>query len=451
MREEIKKFSTIQLLNFCLGFFGLQFAWQMRIILSGPVTESLGASPFLFGLIWLAGPVTGIVVQPVIGALSDHTQTPIGRRIPYLISGALLAAIGLFILPNSGNIASLFGENAPVWLGLLIAAVMIWIIDACVNAAQGPYRALIPDNMPKEQHSVANSYLSFAIGLGSVIAAGTAPFLKWAFDYQMSVNAQFYMAGLAFLLAMAWTCITLKERKIEETKTEENSKTPTFAESVKEFFKISPEIPKICLMQFFAWIGLMSMMIFFTQYSIHTVFNVPDLAGVNETIKSVYDSFSMNGSNFSSICFAVFNLVCFIVALPIGKFAAKYGNKGVHIISLLSMALAYLIMWKTTDKTLVISAMALAGIGWSSTLALPFAMLSKYIKPGTEGSVMGIFNIFIAAPQVLVCTVLAKIIDSAKITLENGLFNNHWEYAFLIGAIMLILAAFTTCFVREKT
>ena len=110
--EEMKKFSTAQLLNFCLGFFGLQFAWQMRIILSGPVTEALGASPFIFGLIWLAGPVTGIVVQPIIGALSDVTQTPFGRRVPYLMGGAILAALGLFFLPRSGDIAGLFGANA---------------------------------------------------------------------------------------------------------------------------------------------------------------------------------------------------------------------------------------------------------------------------------------------------------------------------------------------------
>lgn len=259
----------------------------------GTVTESLGASPFLFGLIWLAGPVTGIVVQPIIGALSDHTYTPIGRRVPYLIGGATLAAVGLFVLPNSGNIAANFGESAPNWLGLLIAAVMIWIIDACVNAAQGPYRALIPDNMPKEQHSVANSFLSFAIGLGSVIAAGTAPFLKWAFDYQMSIKAQFYMAGLAFFLAMLWTCLTIKERKmpkkVEVVDIEE--KTPSFLDNVKEFFKMSPEVSKICLLQFFAWIGLMSMMIFFTQYSVHTIFNVPDLANVPDYIKTTYEVF----------------------------------------------------------------------------------------------------------------------------------------------------------------
>ena len=172
-----KKFSTVQLLNFCIGFFGLQFAWQMRIILSGPLTESLGASPFLYGLIWLAGPVTGIVVQPIIGALSDNTFTRFGRRIPYLFFGALFGALGLILLPKSQFISTLFGQNHPAWLALFISAIFIWMIDACVNAAQGPYRALVPDNIDKSQHAIANSFLSFAIGLGSVVAAGTAPFV----------------------------------------------------------------------------------------------------------------------------------------------------------------------------------------------------------------------------------------------------------------------------------
>ena len=450
--EEMKKFTTAQLLNFCLGFFGLQFAWQMRIILSGPVTEALGASPLIFGLIWLAGPVTGIVVQPIIGALSDVTQTPFGRRIPYLMGGAILAAIGLFLLPRSGDIAGLFGESAPVWLGLLIAAVMIWIIDACVNAAQGPYRALIPDNIPKEQHALANSYLSFAIGLGSVIAAGTAPFLKFAFGYDMSVNAQFTMAGLAFFLAMTWTCLTIKERKIKAEAAKENiekEEKSSFIQNVKDFFKISPEVGKICTMQFFSWIGLMSMMIFFTQYAVHTVFGVPDLNAA-ASVKDVYANQMVEGQYFSSICFAVFNLVCFLVAIPIGKWAEKRGNKFVHIIALSSMALAYVLMAFLPNKVSVMSAMALAGIGWASTLALPFALLSKYIKEGTEGSIMGIFNIFIAAPQVLVCTLLAWYIDKASYAMPNGLLNNHWEHAFLVGALMLILAAITAGFVNEK-
>ena len=160
----LKKFTTAKFISFAIGFFGLQFAWQMRIILSGPVTEELGASPFLFGLIWLAGPFTGMVVQPLIGALSDKTRTAFGRRRPYLLGGALLSALALWAFPNSANITDWFGNligvNLPLWSALLFAAIMIWILDACVNIAQGPYRALVPDVVPPEQHSIVLTGIS---------------------------------------------------------------------------------------------------------------------------------------------------------------------------------------------------------------------------------------------------------------------------------------------------
>jgi len=449
----LKKFNTAQFLNFALGFFGLQFAWQMRIILSGPVTESLGASPFLYGLIWLAGPFTGMVVQPIIGALSDKTISPFGRRRPYLLGGAIIASIALWVFPNSQNVAvaleSATGIELPIWMGLLVAAIMIWIIDACINVAQGPYRALIPDVVPQEQHSVANSYISLAIGLGSVVAAGMAPFLKWVFNFQMSINAQFIMGALAFTLAMVWTCITIKEHKIQKTQEEKQDKT-NFIEALKEFFAMSPEVSKICLMQFFTWIGTMCMMIFFTQYSVHTLFGVPDLTTASETANRLYEDAVVNGTNFSSICFAIFNFICFIVAIPIGVLAGKYGNKKVHIISLISMVLAYLGMAFTANTYAVAALMGFAGIGWASICALPFAMLSQYIKPGKEGSVMGIFNIFIAGPQVFVCTLVAWFISKCAFEMGDDLVNYHWEYAFIIGAICLLSAAFITKTIKEK-
>ena len=451
----LKKFTTAQFLNFALGFFGLQFAWQMRIILSGPVTEGLGASPFIYGLIWLAGPFTGMVVQPLVGALSDKTVSPLGRRRPYLLGGALLASLALLIFPNSGGIAdglaSLTGLHLPAVTGLLIAAIMIWVIDACVNVAQGPYRALIPDVVPEEQYSIANSYISLAIGLGSVVAAGTAPFLKWAFGYQMSIPAQFVMAALAFTLGMIWTCITIKEGKKEhENKQEAAQNNVSFWQSLKEFFALSPEVSKICTMQFFTWIGTMCMMIFFTQYAVHTIYCVPDLTTVSESTKELYAQATLTGTNFSSICFAIFNLICFIVAIPIGFLSAKFSNKKVHIISIITMILAYLGMFFAKDPKAVAALMGLSGIGWASICALPFAMLSQFIKKGTEGSVMGIFNIFIAGPQVFVCTLVAWIISKCSFTMGSDYINYHWEYAFVIGAVCLAIAAVIASMVKEK-
>jgi len=394
-----------------------------------------------------------MVVQPLIGALSDKTTSPFGRRRPYLLGGALLSALALWALPNSELITNFISSNLhikfPALAALCFAAVMIWILDACVNIAQGPYRALVPDVVPPEQHSIANSYISLAIGLGSVVAAGTAPFLKWAFNYQMSINAQFIMAALAFALGMAWTCITIKEHRYQP-KSDDKSEKFDFVKSLKDFFALSPEVGKICWMQFFTWIGNMCMMIYFTQYCIHTVFGVPDLSGVSEVVKSSYDSAVLAGTNFSSICFAIFNLVCFLVAIPIGVLSVKYGNKKVHILSMLSMAFAFLGMAIFTSNVKVVALlMGISGIGWASICALPFAMLSQYIKPGTEGSVMGIFNIFIAGPQVFVCTLVSWIINKCSFSVAGGV-NYHWEYTFLIGALCLAAASLIASRVRGK-
>lgn len=460
-KNVLKKFTTAQFLNFCLGFFGLQFAWQMRIILSGPVTESLGASPFIYGLIWLAGPFTGMVVQPIVGALSDKTVSPFGRRRPYLLGGAIIASLALWVFPKSASVANLIhnatGLDLHPLTALFIAAIMIWVIDACINIAQGPYRALIPDVVPQEQHSLANSYISLAIGLGSVVAAATAPFLKWAFNYQMSIPAQFVMAAVAFTLGMLWTCIFIKEKstkrqadaEIKDLNAEETVLNVSFWQSLKDFFALSPEVGKICWMQFFTWIGTMCMMIFFTQYSVHTVFGVPDLTNLSEAAQNLYADANLNGTNFSSICFAIFNLICFVVAIPIGILSAKFGNKKVHIISIISMIAAYMVMGLCHNKLVVASMMGLAGIGWASICALPFAMLSQYIKKGTEGSVMGIFNIFIAGPQVFVCTLVAWFISKCDFSMGAELVNYHWEYCFYIGAITLLLAAIVAAKVKD--
>ena len=270
----------------------------------------------------------------------------------------------------------------------------------------------------------------------------------------MSITAQFIMAALAFTLGMLWTCITIKEHQtkkemIKDVATAE-IKEDTFWDALKNFFALSPEVSKICIMQFFTWIGTMCMMIFFTQYSVHTVYSVPDLSAVSEDISNYYANATLIGTNFSSICFAIFNLICFLVAIPIGVLSAKYGNKRVHIISLVTMILAYLGMAFSTSPKVVALMMGVAGIGWASICALPFAMLSQYIKKGTEGSVMGIFNIFIAGPQVFVCTLVAWFISKCIIKLDGGLINYHWEYTFIVGAICLAIAALITNSVKEK-
>lgn len=449
----LKPFTTMQLFYFCLGFFGLQFAWQMRLALSGPVTEGLGADPLIYGLISLAGPFSGMVVQPIIGALSDRTTSKWGRRRPYLLGGAILASLALWAFPNSSVIAQFFGNSLGVvlapWAGLAVAAVMIWIIDACVNIAQGPYRALIPDVVPQKQHAIANSFLSFAIGLGSVVAAATPPVLSKFFHITMSIPAQFVMAAIAFTGAMLVTCIAIKEKQHVIEKTEEKTQEKhSFFESMKDFLTTSPEIVKICVLQFFTWIGMMCLLLYFTLFVVHNLYGVPDIAAEGVDLAS-FDSVKLAGTNFALICLALFNLVCFLVSIPIGVLSTKFGNKVVHAIALFSMAVSYLILAFSHSQIPVMIGMGLAGIGWASVLALPFAMLSQYIKPGSEGSVMGIFNIFIAGPQVVVCTLVAWFINHSTMVKPDGTFY-HWEYAFFVGAIVLACAALASLTIKEK-
>ena len=270
----------------------------------------------------------------------------------------------------------------------------------------------------------------------------------------MSINAQFIMAALAFTLGMIWTCITIKEHNVKKEVIKDVAtaeiKEDSFIDAVKNFFALSPEVSKICTMQFFTWIGTMCMMIFFTQYAVHTIYCVPDLTTVSESTKELYAQATLNGTNFSSVCFAIFNLICFLVAIPIGVLSAKYSNKKVHVISLITMILAYLGMFFTKQPKAVAALMGVAGIGWASICALPFAMLSQFIKKGTEGSVMGIFNIFIAGPQVFVCTLVAWFISKCSFAMGSDFINYHWEYAFLVGAICLAIAAVITNTVKEK-
>jgi maltose/moltooligosaccharide transporter len=491
-KSALPKLSLRQLLNLCIGFIGIQFAWSMQIGLSGRVTEPLGATPLIFGLIWLAGPITGILVQPIVGVLSDNSWTKIGRRHPFLIAGTLLGSIGLVIFPNAELIANNLGWISP----MLFAAAFLWIIDASVNISQGPYRALVPDVAPPEQHALANSFFSFAIGLGAVVAFGAAPFIKYAFGFQMSIAQQFIMGAIAFIVAMAWTVITTPEKNKPE-KTEEN--TESALEPVKNFalsallsaivttgifffgkfdlsnkdsiaqllsyFVLILSIPmlgtalasfkskeawKLCGMQFFSWLGIMSMFIYFNNYVVHNIFAVPDLSSATEALKAQYATAETDATNISQTAFAIFNAVCLLVSIPLGVICGKIGKKNVHTIALLCMAAAFLgLGFFAKDTASVLVCMALAGIGWASVLALPFALLTEHIIPGTEGSAMGKFNLFIAGPQILSSVAVGYLITSSPMAVKAGM-THHWEYAFIVGGIAVIIAALITQTVKEK-
>ena len=449
----LPRLSVLQLFNLCIAFLGIQFAWSMQIGLSSRVTEPLGASPFIFGLIWCAGPITGIIVQPIVGAVSDSIWTKIGRRKPFLIIGAIFGSLALLAFPNAGRIAEFLsgttGQTLPAWTGLLVAALLIWVIDASVNISQGPYRALVPDVTPPEQHALANSFLSFAIGLCSVIAFGAAPLIEHFTGYQMSINAQFIMASIAIVLGISWTCLTIKEHKREINKTENKV---TIMESLKGFLNASPEVYKLCAMQFCTWLGLMSMFIYFNNYMVHNIFQVPDLTHATAIVHAQFKHLETEASNYTGIAFAAFNAVCLLVSIPLGVLCSRFGKKKMHSFALFIMGCAFLstvYINNTHNPNLAIAMMAVAGMGWASILSLPFALLCEHINEGQEGSIMGIFNMFVAGPQLISALGLGWVISHSKLMTVNGM-TNHWEYAFIVGGLSILAGSVIALTVKEK-
>ena len=445
--ENFKNYSIIHFILFCLGFWGSEFLWQLRIILSAPVVENLGANPFLYGLIVLAGPVFGICIQPVTGILSDRTCSGWGKRKPYMITGAVIAAAGAVILPNAGSIAAFL--NIKFISGLLLAAATIWIIDAFLNVIQGPYRALIFDTHTHQAYSRANSFTGLAIALGAICAAAMPVIFKFVFHKNISIPNQFLTAAFILILTMTISCFYIKEQQPEDYNIIRPENTGLI-KNFKNFFCLNPGVVKICIMQFFTWIGVMCILIFFTHFIVHIIFGIPDLSSASADIKNVYEQQVLNASNFSSLNFFIFNFVSLICVLPIGFLASKFGSRPVHAAALTITALAAAGIFFTKSMPLITTFMGFAGIGWASICSLPYAMIMEHLPADNAASMLGIFNIFIAFPQAVSCIFASLLIKKCSFTLQTDEINYHWEYAFLIAAICIITAVFFTLKIKEK-
>lgn len=422
----VEKFMTyikqqVQPLNVSIGFLGIQFAWAIQMGQMSPLLERLGSEPWLTSLIWAAGPVTGVLVQPIVGTLSDDFKSKLGRRRPFMIIGALLTAFSLVFMPNSVN--------------LLMAAMLLWVLDASINITQGPYRAIVPDVVKEEQQTAAYSMMSLTIGLGSVIAFYIAFYIS-------SMHNLFYLGAVVMLAAMAWTVFTVKEPStvVVETATitEKKEATAPFVSLVNVLgstFKSIQLMPKeglkLCFAHAFTWFGLMCLFVFFSVFVPKQVFGGldPNSALYNE------------GVRWASLCYAVLNGVCFIYSPFISNLCSAFSKKLVHTVSLLLMAASYLALFFTTTPVMAMVLMGFIGIGWASTLSVPFAMLTTHLPKGKEGVLMGTFNIFVAAPGVL-CSVLVGP------AISNLNLSEAW--AFLFGGVSILISALLIQLVQDE-
>ena len=485
--------------NMSFGFLGIQFGFALQNANTSRIFETLGANVEDIPILWIAAPVTGLIIQPIIGYFSDRTWTKLGRRRPYFLIGAILSSLALFIMPNSPT--------------LWVAAGTLWMMDASINISMEPFRAFVGDNLPERQRTLGFSMQSFFIGIGAVVGS-LLPYMftNWFGVSNTapegiipdSVKWSFYVGGIVFFLAVLWTVIKSKEYSPAELAAFEKShkeQNPARVEPVidkaknikvqfmsglgmtilgtvvsafiyyekytKELyilfigliiigllFMIVSQLRKNntrngftiiitdmlnmpSAMKQLAWVQFFSWFALFSMWIYTTQAVTGHVFGTRDTTSELYN----DAADWVTVMFTVYNGVAAAVAFLLPVLARRTSNKFTHMLALSAGGLGLISIYFLSDKIGLLMAMVGVGIAWASILSIPYAMLSGSLPSAKMGYYMGVFNFFIVIPQIVAATILGFLVKE--------LFNNEPIYALIIGGVSMIVAGLLT--LRVKT
>jgi maltose/moltooligosaccharide transporter len=429
------KLSLSQIINMSVGFFGIQFGWDLQRANMGSIYENLGANPDEIPLLFLAAPLTGLIVQPIIGYLSDRTWHPkFGRRRPYFFIGALLSSIALIFMPHS-----------PV---LWMAAGLLWVLDTFGNVAMEPFRAFVADKLPDSQLNRGFIMQSLMIGLGGCIASALPWLMRNWFNLENTaakgiipdnVRFSFYVGAFFFLSAVLYTVFSTKEYPPADIGFKEKVKESNkgFGGGAREIFgaiaNMPPKMKTIALVQFFTWPGLFLMWFYYSTAVAYNIF------GASSDIDPAFG----NGRDFAGLTLSFYNVVTFVFAFMLPSIATKLGRKLTHSICLLAGAVGLISVAFVTNKYMLYASMTGVGIAWASILSMPYAMLAPSLPPNKIGVYMGIFNFFIVLPEIIASLFFGWIM--------SNLLDNNRMAAVQIGGVLMILAAIICyIFIKER-
>lgn len=462
---EKRKLSFWEIWNMSFGFLGIQFGFALQGGFMSRIFQTLGAEVDSIPGLWVAAPLTGLIVQPIIGYLSDNTwSTRFGRRKPYFLIGAILASVTLLFMPNSP--------------ALWVAAGLLWVLDSSINISMEPFRALVADKLPESQRSNGFVIQTLIIGIGTWIASN----LPWLVNQlgvsneaepgivPLSVKVAFSIGALVFLATILYTVITTKENPPENLEEfQKEKKEARFFRDLAQGYKEMPStMKKLGLIQFFSWFA------FFTMWSLSTpaltehVFHSPkpnakeyakldskgeelkDIKGnviflneVKETEYKTKDKAYNSASDSVGSATGVYGLssMAFALLLTFYTMKNKINRKYIHMASLIAGGLGFVFMFFATPSTLFF-AFVLIGISWGSILSMPYAMLSSSVNPNKMGMMMGLFNMFIVIPQIIAAlggvNYLYKLIGEAHIN------------AMLLAGFSLIIGGICNFLITDK-
>ncbi|VEP13036.1 Major facilitator superfamily MFS_1 [Hyella patelloides LEGE 07179] len=429
-----EKLNFWQLWNMNLGFLGIQFGWGLQMANMSAIFEYLGANAHQLPLLWLAAPVTGLIVQPIIGNLSDYTWTVIGRRRPYFLLGAILAFIALVLMPRCST--------------LLGAAGLLWLLDTSNNMSMVPFRAFVGDLLPIEQRTVGFALQSVMVGIGA-IAASTLP---WILNHFFAVNnlsypshlipltieISFYAGAVVFLGTILWTVVTTpeyppqNEAKFEQLQETRGGILNSLQETWETLQEIPPKMKQLARVQFCSWLGAFCFFLYFPPAVAHDVFGAV----------SRHSALYSNGIEWAGLCFALYNGVCIGFSFLLPRLAKRFERSLIHGICLLCGGISLITIWVIPNQYFLLVVMLGWGIAWSSMLTMPYAMLSSSIPPQRRGIYQGIFNFYIVLPEIAIALGFGWVM--------SHFLDDNCLLAVLVGGVFLIVAAILTQFIESN-
>ena len=419
--------------NMSFGFLGIQFGFALQNANVSRIFETLGAELDEIAILWLAAPVTGLLVQPIIGYYSDRTWSERwGRRRPFFAIGAVLATIALFLMPNS----------TALWMAVL----MLWLLDASINISMEPFRAFVGDKLPNEQRTTGFAMQSFFIGTGAVVASALPYMLTNWFGVANtapegaipdSVRWSFYLGGVAYSTAVMWTVFNTTEYPPDDLdRLREENAAQGIYDGIKEsflgIFRMPRTMVQLSAVQFFSWFALFAMWIYMTPAVTSHIYQTTD------TGSTAYNE----GADWVGICFAVYNGVAALTAFLLPVLARHLNRRLTHLIALFCGALGLGSIYLFSDPNLLLLSMVGVGIAWASILSMPYAIISSILPPHKMGYYMGVFNFFIVIPQIVAGALLGWIL--------THLLGGVAVYAMLVGAASFVVAGLLCLIVDDN-
>jgi maltose/moltooligosaccharide transporter len=445
---EKRKLGFWEIWNMSFGFLGIQMGFALQNANASRILQIFGADVHELSWFWIIAPLMGLIVQPIIGHYSDNTWSRFGRRKPYFLAGALLASIGLVLMPQ----AEIFIAFMPaLWVG----AGMLMIMDASFNIAMEPFRALVGDNLRADQHTLGFSVQTALIGIGAVVGSWLPYVLNNWFgisnlptqDSAIPQNLiySFSIGAIILVVSILITIITTKEyspselaqfadEKLHQEAIGESTKEAKLTDIFSDFAKMPETMRQLSWVQFFSWFGLFGMWVFTTPAIAQHIYGLD----IDDTKSPAFQS----AGDWVGIIFGVYNLVSALVAFALPYIAKQIGRRKTHALSLILGGIGLISMYFMPNKEALIFSMVLVGFAWASILAMPYAILAGSIQPKKMGVYMGIFNFFIVIPQIVNALIGGPLV--------KYVYGNHAIYAIVMSGISFIIAAVLVLKVKDN-